>query len=410
MAHLNHEPRLKIKTQEIITGKAPYSEYPRDFGVLNALAQRKFPKRPELLNVVSDEAGLWELLVQCWNPDRTSRPSARWLLTRLEAKTETPEIKAPEPIGPHMDMFDSLLRHGCIDLSSQMDPKQDSAVLPSGGGYADIWRGELYNGTKVAIKTWRASVIEQVDYKSLKRAIRLIYIWSRMVHPNIHRLMGIIVFKGYQLGMVSQWMVNGNLHEYMRKNPQFDRYQTCMQVASALKYTHDNDMVHGDIKALNILVSSDGSAQLADFSLSIMAEASLVFSETSNYAMSIRWAAPELLSEYATKSKPSDVYALGMTMLVRLVHNSVTQSLTDEVQEIFTGSVPYPQYELDGRMFGALLNGILPTRPVDQLKNDERGNMMWQLMVSCWDRDPAARPTASQVLESLGNISSTPPE
>ncbi|CAE6433640.1 unnamed protein product [Rhizoctonia solani] len=382
------------KTQEIITGKAPYSEYPRDVGVMKALIQEKLPKRPEVLSEARDKAAVWKLLVQCWNPDRTARPSARWLLTQLEAETEPPEIKDLESLGPHMstqDMFDSLVRHGCIDLSPQMDPKQDSAVLLSGAGYWDIWRGELRDGAKVAIKTWRQSMIERVDYETLKRSIREIYTWSRMAHPNIHPLMGIIIFKGHQLGMVSQWMENGSLREYMRRNPWFDRYQMCMQVASALKHMHENDTVHGNIKASNILVSSDGAAEVTDFGSSIMSEASLCFSKTASMDWDIRGTAPELLSEGATKSKPADVYALGMAML-----------------EIFTGDVPYAEYRADAQVVHALLKGKLPTRPVDQLKNDERGNKTWQLMVSCWDRDPAARPTASQVLESLEDISSTP--
>ncbi|EUC53477.1 hypothetical protein RSOL_004240 [Rhizoctonia solani AG-3 Rhs1AP] len=45
---------------------------------------------------------------------------------------------------------------------------------------------------------------------------------------------------------------------------------------------------------------------------------------------------------------------------------------------------------------------------MDRLGDDERSNKMWQLMVSCWNRDPAARPTAVEVLESLNTISAIP--
>jgi hypothetical protein len=33
------------------------------------------------------------------------------------------------------------------------------------------------------------------------------------------------MFKDQYLGMVSEWMENGNLHEYLRKYPDSDRYQ-----------------------------------------------------------------------------------------------------------------------------------------------------------------------------------------
>ncbi|KAG8728778.1 hypothetical protein FRC11_010226, partial [Ceratobasidium sp. 423] len=237
-----------------------------------------------------------------------------------EDDTEQLEIdKAIEPISQHMsirDMFELLSCHGSIDLSSHMDPEQESAVLVSGGGFGDIWKGKLQDGTRVAIKAWRESVIDKCDYKILKRATREIHYWSKLKHENVHQLMGLILFKNQSLGMVSEWMDNGNLHEYLRKNPDANRYQLSVEVASGLAYIHTHKMVHGDIKALNVLVSSGGVAKLTDFGLSTMSESSIVFSATTtSQAGSIRWAAPELLLEQSSKSRKSDIYALGMTIL-----------------------------------------------------------------------------------------------
>ncbi|CAE6472949.1 unnamed protein product, partial [Rhizoctonia solani] len=173
--------------------------------------------------------------------------------------------------------------------------------------------------------------------------------------------------------MVSEWMDNGNLHEYLRKQPEADRYQLCVHVASGLQYMHSRNTVHGDLKALNVLVSSDGVAKLSDFDFSIMSEAStLVFSESSNSRLgSLRWTAPEmLLEEVPKRTTQSDIYALGMTIL-----------------EIFTGEVPYPQHRQDFLVFMALQNGTLPTRPLERLKDDEQGNTLWELLLECWSRD-----------------------
>lgn len=65
-----------------------------------------------------------------------------------------------------------------------------------------------------------------------------------------------------RLGMVSLWMDNGNLQEYLRKVPGVDRYELvcidtviklgilavliykqCIQVASGVSYLHSIDMV-----------------------------------------------------------------------------------------------------------------------------------------------------------------------
>ncbi|CAE6507703.1 unnamed protein product [Rhizoctonia solani] len=290
------------------------------------------------------------------------------------------------------EMFHHLLYHGCVDLSSQMDSQQDNAMIINGGGFGDIWLGRLSNGTRVAIKAWRASVIEQCDYKALKHATREIYYWSKLKHENIHQLMGVIMFKGQYLGMVSQWMENGSLCAYMRINPHFDRHKMSVRIASGLLYMHNCNAVHGDLRTSNILISSNGDPKLTDFGLSTMSEAGLAFTETTNtQAGSMRWASPEQLLKGSPSSKTSDVYALGMTIL-----------------EIFSGHVPYyPQCQKDFQVIAKLQQGILPARPTEHLKDDARGNQTWELLVRCWNRKSDDRPTAKEVLESLEAISST---
>ncbi|CUA68982.1 putative WD repeat-containing protein alr3466 [Nostoc sp, PCC 7120] [Rhizoctonia solani] len=284
-------------------------------------------------------------------------------------------------------IFDCLTESGCIDLSSQMDAEQGAAMIVSGGGFGDIWKGQLHSGGHVAIKAWRTNTLEQCEYKTVKRAARELFLWSRMDHPNVHRLQGVIMFRERYLGMVSEWMDYGNLHEYLQKQPSADRYQLCIHVASGLEYMHRSNTVHGDLKAINVLVSADGTAKLSDFDFSIMSEVGgLVFSETSNSRLgSLRWAAPELLlADVPQRSTQCDVYALGMTFL-----------------EIFTGQVPYPDCKKDFTIFLNVQKGTLPTRPLDRLTDDEKNNMMWQLMVDCWNREPGERPSSGQVVDAL---------
>ncbi|KAH7338686.1 WD40-repeat-containing domain protein [Rhizoctonia solani] len=337
-------------------------------------------------------SGSYDETIKIWDIQVNHSDVERDPQIMTEDGTEKLEVAGTEAINKHMstqEMFELLLRHGCIDLSSKMNAKQDTAILASRGGFGDIWKGQLYDGTKVAIKAWRKSLVEQCDYKSLKRATREIHYWSKLKHENIHRLMGVVIFMDHSLGMVSEWMDNGNLHEYLRKNSHVDQFQLSIHVASGLAYMHTYDMVHGDLKALNVLVSSNGVAKLTDFGLSAMSETSLAFSTTTtSQAGSIRWMSPEILLEKSPKSKPSDVYALGMTIL-----------------ETFTRTVPYPHCVREFEVLLAVQQEILPTRPTNQIKEDERGNQTWDLLLSCWARKPDVRPSAKQVLELLTLIS-----
>ncbi|CAE6501619.1 unnamed protein product [Rhizoctonia solani] len=329
--------------------------------------------------------------VMIWDVSRLTSDQTSDPYDMVEGNEKPLKDDGTDYINQHMsiqDMLGLLSRHGCDDLSLQMDQSQSTAVLVSGGGFGDIWKGELLDGTPVAIKAWRESLIEQCDYKILKRAAREIYYWSKLRHENIHELMGVILFKGQSLGMVSEWMENGNLHEYLRKNHGTDRFQLSIQVASGLAYIHNFDMVHGDIKAINVLVSMAGVAKLTDFGLSTMYESSIDFSATTSQAGSVRWTAPELFLGEPAKTTWSDVYALGMTIL-----------------EIFTGNIPYSQWRRDYTILQMVGQGVFPTRPTSQIMNNERGNGLWDLLAQCWGRTPDARPTAKQVTESLVLIS-----
>ncbi|CAE6534502.1 unnamed protein product [Rhizoctonia solani] len=231
---------------------------------------------------------IWGAFTPNRNPDIEHDPYI------IIGEIEPFDLQNSELISEHLsiqEMFDILTRHGCVDLSSQMNTKTSTAMPVPGarGGFGDILKGGLQSGTKVAIKVWRTAVIEQSNYKHLKRTTREIYYWSKMQHENIHPLMGIILVNGQSLGMVSEWMENGNLHEYIRRNPHVDRHRLCVQVASGLAYMHRHEMIHGDLKALNVLVSSQGDARLTDFGLSAMSMASVAFSPTTGHFGSVRW-------------------------------------------------------------------------------------------------------------------------
>ncbi|KDN33250.1 hypothetical protein RSAG8_13659, partial [Rhizoctonia solani AG-8 WAC10335] len=152
---------------------------------------------------------------------------------------------------------------------------------------------------------------------------------------------------------------------------------------------HGQSTVHGDLKALNVLVSAEGVARISDFDFSVMSSASgLMFTATSNSRTgSIRWVAPEMLrddEEAPQRTKQADVYALGMTML-----------------EIFTGKVPYPQFQNDFSIIMAVKRGTLPARPIEQLKNDAQGNFVWELLLRCWSRSLEERPSTEEVVRAL---------
>ncbi|KAL5632372.1 hypothetical protein ACGC1H_005367 [Rhizoctonia solani] len=289
------------------------------------------------------------------------------------------------------EMFKCLIFHGCPNLTESMDPDAYSKGFVIAGGFGDIWKGKLCDGTTVAIKVWRFRTLNEDVGKDIKRAMREIYNWSKLDHDNIHKLLGVVVFDG-RLGMVSKWMEKGNLQHYLQKNPLTDRYPLCIQVARGVEYLHKKNMIHGDLKAINILVSSDHGLKLTDFDHSIMSECTLQFSETTRMGGgTLRWMAPELVLDSEAihqRNKKTDIYALGMVS-----------------QETITGTVPYSQQcRTDINIYHTLTKKEFPRRDPIFFGSDQRGNRMWALLMRCWDHDPASRPIASEVTALLQTL------
>lgn len=47
--------------------------------------------------------------------------------------------------------------------------------------------------------------------------------WSKLAHPNVAECLGLAVFKD-QLVMISAWMAQGNVLEFLKRRPETDRH------------------------------------------------------------------------------------------------------------------------------------------------------------------------------------------
>lgn len=87
--------------------------------------------------------------------------------------------------------------------------------------------------------------------------------------------------------------------------------QLC-QTSNAVDYLHRENLVHGDIKGSNLLISDDGHVLICDFGLT-----KSTYAQTSSAlkgAGTVRWQSPELW-ENEPKTFASDVYAFAMTIV-----------------------------------------------------------------------------------------------
>ncbi|CAE6508022.1 unnamed protein product [Rhizoctonia solani] len=299
-----------------MTMAVPYAEY-KDTHVVIKIMNRVLPSRPR--DTIQDTyAGnaLWDLLCTCWSFDPVDRPSAAHIQDVMHIVDKTSgavafRLVVTEDTRIHdlvayfgsrgLKDYTDLLASGSI---ATMTPFADTAL-------ANVYKISLPNHQCIAVKC----VKHVTAHKKLKRAARELSCWSSHKHENILPVLGFAVVRG-DLAMVSPWMSNGCVTEYVTIYPDCNRVALCIQLTRAIAYLHEHNVVHGDIKGPNVLVSESGTVKITDFGVSIMDHKEVEFSATATSRGTQRWQAPEILLGQSDSTKEGDVYALSMTLIV----------------------------------------------------------------------------------------------
>jgi serine/threonine protein kinase len=175
---------------------------------------------------------------------------------------------------------------------------------------------DLRTGALVAVKVTRRQ-----DAWSSYRFFQEFQTLSSLEHPNLvrlHEAFSVGSYRCFSMDLVrgqtlSRWWMR------VRKLPQrFDLLRSVLQqLAGSIHYLHQHDVLHGDIKPANILVSRGGRPTLLDFGLaSFLSDRSLegvvAFSKTA--AGTVGTTAPEVLAGQ-TGTKGSDWFSFAAMTL-----------------------------------------------------------------------------------------------
>ena len=89
----------------------------------------------------------------------------------------------------------------------------------------------------------------------------------------------------------------------------------CRQIAEAIRYAHEQGVIHGDLKPANVLLANHGPVMLLDFNLSD--DADKAAAHRSIVGGTLPYAAPEHLLALLSGNRPqhsSDLYSLGVIL------------------------------------------------------------------------------------------------
>ncbi|PPQ82740.1 hypothetical protein CVT25_009294 [Psilocybe cyanescens] len=279
------------------------------------------------------------------------------------------------------------------------------------GFFSEVFQG-TWKGRVVAIK-----VLSEVTPSDL--FVRETKVWKSLVHPNVLKLYGASSATGsHPWFFVSPYMKHGNLVEFLRRISQRDEnelqglgsiaenlpssksrgsygksfirilkladvYRILQEIAKGMEYLHQMNVLHGDLKASNVLVDDHCRCVISDFGQSEMKSEVCRITGSSMQAGTLRWKAPELLEGSSMLTTATDIYAYGVLCI-----------------EVLTmGDLPWAHDDDDDVRYNVLEKDKRPLIP-----EDFTSPLLHELVHVCWARDPAKRPSFAGTVSRLQRL------
>ena len=194
---------------------------------------------------------------------------------------------------------------------------------------------------------------------------------ARVTHPNIVTIY--YVGKHEDAPFLAMELIDGKtVSELVDEGPMpySQLHSIASQMTSALKFSFELDIIHGDIKPSNILVQQNGIAKLSDFGMARRASAN----EKKSAGGTPNYLAPELMKG-TPPSIQSDMYALGVTLFemtfdrlpVSVSGRTVELWLECHEQEPLEFPNPWPDHLAEG--WRDVLAKLLAKDPADRFES-----------------------------------------
>ncbi len=215
------------------------------------------------------------------------------------------------------------------------------------GGFASVYLGEhIHLGTQAAIKVLRAWLTD-TDVDKFYTEARIA---AHLIHPHIVRVLE-FGLEGRTPFLVMDYAPYGTLRRYHPRGERLDPETVIAyvrQIAGALHYLHDNNLIHQDIKPENLLLGDNSQVLLSDFGIAMFTH-KVRASRWKAGAGTIAYMAPEQI-----RGEPclaSDQYALGVVVYEWLCGVLPFQGSSSRIMHQHLSAAPPP------------LSGWVPTIP-----------------------------------------------
>ena len=249
------------------------------------------------------------------------------------------------------------------------------------GGMSCVYRGvDLQTEQTVALKILKKEFC--YDDEFIKRFKNEAEAAQKLSHPNIVAIYDMGNDEDVQY-IVMEYIDGFSLDELIKakkKLPWRNTLKISSQILSAVDHAHKNNIIHRDIKPLNIMITTEGEVKLTDFGIA-RAVSSATKSATNDSAGSVHYLSPEQVRGGYVDER-TDIYSIGITMY-EMITGSVPfdgESHVSIAMQHIDGKIK-PPTEVDSKIpYGVSDLIVLATKKETNMRFQSAGEMYDQLL------------------------------
>ncbi|CAI4221811.1 unnamed protein product [Auanema sp. JU1783] len=226
------------------------------------------------------------------------------------------------------------------------------------------------------------------EVEEIKKELELL---THLRHNNLARFYGYHISSNFTVTMFRAFMPSGTIADKIKQGPLSEEQalRFYRQALQGLKYLHAENVIHGNLKCANLLVTLSNQVQLADLSVILVPE------PDAHLRRSLLHSAPELLEDRKSLHKTTDatdIWASGCVLVAML-----TRFLPFQDQFILIHSAT----ELHEKLVVANQLGTPQLSYTAETLVPNCSEQLSSILNSVFTRTSSLRPTAAELIEKF---------